>query len=88
LIGQVHVCNDDVDKQYWGAMAVKEAGQDRAAFLLSQIVSRSAQQFGQLLVPLGLTPADAGILRLIGRSEGLSQQSLSQALNMHANSME
>lgn len=65
-------------------MARKDGEQDRAAFLLSQVGSRSAQEFGRLLAPLGLTPADAGILRLIGRSRGMSQQALSQALNMHA----
>lgn len=65
-------------------MARKDGEQDRAAFLLSQVGSRSAQEFGRLLAPLGLTPADAGILRLIARSQGMSQQALSQALNMHA----
>lgn len=56
----------------------------RIAFLLSQVGGRSAQEFAKLLAPLKLTPADAGILRLLKRSEGISQQNLAKALNMHA----
>jgi len=54
------------------------------AFLLSQVGGRSAQEFARLLAPLKLTPADAGILRLLRHSEGISQQNLAKALNMHA----
>jgi DNA-binding MarR family transcriptional regulator len=56
----------------------------RVAFLLSQVGGRSAQEFARLLAPLKLTPADAGILRLLRHSEGISQQNLAKALNMHA----
>jgi DNA-binding MarR family transcriptional regulator len=56
----------------------------RVAFLLSQIGGRSAQEFARLLAPLELTPADAGILRLLRHSEGISQQNLAKALHMHA----
>lgn len=56
----------------------------RIAFLLSQVGSCSAQQFAKLLAPLKLSPADAGVLRLLKRSEGISQQNLARALNMHA----
>lgn len=56
----------------------------RIAFLLSQVGGRSAQEFARLLTPLKLTPADAGILRLVKRSDGISQQNLAKALNMHA----
>jgi DNA-binding MarR family transcriptional regulator len=58
--------------------------QERVAFLLSQVGSRSAQEFARLIEPLGLVPADAGILRLIARFPGISQQGLAQALHMHA----
>lgn len=54
------------------------------AFLLSQIGGRSAQEFAKLLEPLKLTPADAGILRLLELSPGISQQELARRLNMHA----
>jgi DNA-binding MarR family transcriptional regulator len=56
----------------------------RVAFLMSQIGGRSAQEFARLLAPLQLTPADAGILRLLRLSEGISQQNLAKALHMHA----
>jgi DNA-binding MarR family transcriptional regulator len=54
------------------------------AFLLSQVGGRSAQVFAELLSPLHFVPADAGILRLLDRTPGISQQQLAQRLNMHA----
>ena len=65
-------------------MNPKQNESDRAAFLLSQLGARAAQEFTRLLAPLDLAPADAGILRLVARSEGISQQALAAALNMHA----
>src|ERR1700761_1574426 len=65
-------------------MNPKQNEPDRVAFLLSQLGARAAQEFTRLLEPLGLAPADAGILRLVGRSEGISQQALAAALRMHA----
>lgn len=54
------------------------------AFLLSQMGSRSAQMFAELLKPLHFVPAEAGILRLLDRTAGISQQDLAGRLNMHA----
>ncbi|HEV2134979.1 MAG TPA: MarR family transcriptional regulator [Terracidiphilus sp.] len=54
------------------------------AFLLSQVGGRSAQVFAELLGPLHFVPADAGILRLLDRTPGISQQKLAHRLNMHA----
>lgn len=65
-------------------MKPKHNESDRVAFLLSQLGARAAQEFTRLLTPLNLAPADAGILRLVARSEGISQQALAAALNMHA----
>ncbi len=65
-------------------MNQKQNESDRTAFLLSQVGGRAAQEFTRLLEPLGLTPADAGILRLVSRSDGISQQALAGTLNMHA----
>jgi DNA-binding MarR family transcriptional regulator len=65
-------------------MNPKQNESDRVAFLLSQLGARAAQEFTRLLTPLDLAPADAGILRLVARSQGISQQALAAALNMHA----
>src|SRR6185437_5050258 len=54
------------------------------AFLLSQVGARSAQEFGRLLERLKLSPADAGILRMLCQSPGISQQQLAETLGMHA----
>jgi DNA-binding MarR family transcriptional regulator len=55
---------------------------DGIAFLLSQLGHRAATSFAELLVPLNLTPAQAGILRLIDRQPGLSQQELAGRLDL------
>jgi len=54
------------------------------AFLLAQVGARAAQEFAKALMPLKLIPADAGILRLLGHSPGISQQDLARKLDMHA----
>jgi DNA-binding MarR family transcriptional regulator len=54
------------------------------AFLLAQVGARAAQEFAKALLPLKLTPADAGILRLLSHSPGISQQDLARKLDMHA----
>jgi DNA-binding MarR family transcriptional regulator len=54
------------------------------AFLLAQVGARAAQELGRMLSPLHLTPPDAGILRLLSLSPGISQQELANRLNMHA----
>jgi DNA-binding MarR family transcriptional regulator len=55
---------------------------DGIAFLLSQLGHRAATSFAELLVPLDLTPAQAGILRLIDHQSGLSQQELAGRLGL------
>ena len=53
-------------------------------FLLAQVGARAAQRFAEALAPLRFTPPDAGILRLLSRSPGISQQELAGRLDMHA----
>lgn len=55
---------------------------DGSAFLLSQLGHRAATLFAELLTPLNLTPPLAGILRLINREPGMSQQELSARLQL------
>jgi DNA-binding MarR family transcriptional regulator len=58
--------------------------QSSVAFLMAQVGARAAQEFTQLLAPLKLAPSDAGILRLLKHSPGISQQDLARALDMYA----
>jgi DNA-binding MarR family transcriptional regulator len=48
------------------------------SFLLSQIGAHAAFAFGEMLLPMGLTPYHAGILRMLAVNPGLSQQGLSE----------
>jgi DNA-binding MarR family transcriptional regulator len=66
-------------------MKKHKTGQERqtVAFLLSQVGAHAAARFAELLAPLHLSPPHAGILRVLGKSAGLSQQELASMLNMH-----
>ncbi|NJC58726.1 MarR family winged helix-turn-helix transcriptional regulator [Brevibacterium marinum] len=54
----------------------------RIAFLLSQLGADAASGFEQALQSLHITPSDAGLLRLIGRTPGVSQRVLSQQIGV------
>lgn len=54
-----------------------------AAFLLAQVGSHAARKFAERLARLRLSPPHAGILGVLRRSEGLSQQGLAEVLRMH-----
>jgi DNA-binding MarR family transcriptional regulator len=53
-------------------------------WLLAQVGAHAAGEFAKRIAPLSLTAPDAGILHLLGRSAGMSQRQLAQALHMHA----
>jgi DNA-binding MarR family transcriptional regulator len=53
------------------------------AFLLTQIGAHAASGFAERLAILQLSPPDAGILRLLRMSAGISQQALSARLQIH-----
>jgi len=53
------------------------------AFLLAQVGAHAAMRFGERISRLNLTPPDAGILRMLDASGGLSQQELSTRLGIH-----
>ena len=61
-----------------------EMGQNQPAFLLAQLGAHAAAQFAERLGVLELTPADAGILRLLRAEAGLSQQELAGRLRIHS----
>lgn len=52
----------------------------RTAFLLSQLGALASARFAQRTRDIGLTPSDAGVLRLLGRAPGLSQRALADRL--------
>ena len=64
-------------------MKHSEMGQNQPAFLLAQLGAHAASQFAERLGVLELTPADAGILRLLRAEAGLSQQELAARLRIH-----
>jgi DNA-binding MarR family transcriptional regulator len=52
------------------------------AFLLAQVGAHSAARFAERLAPLRVAPAHAGILRVLGQADGLSQQALGEKLRV------
>jgi DNA-binding MarR family transcriptional regulator len=52
------------------------------AFLLSQVGSHAAGRFAERLVPLGLVPPHVGILMVVARDDGLTQQALGEKLGV------
>lgn len=55
---------------------------DGVAFLLAQVGAHAAAKFAERLESLRLVPSHAGILRIVARERGLSQQALAQRLGM------
>jgi DNA-binding MarR family transcriptional regulator len=63
---------------------LRTSGRSSIAFLLTQIGAEASSQFAARLAPLDLLPQQAGVLRILGQSEGISQQELAARLEMHA----
>jgi len=59
-------------------------GADSPAFLLAQVGGHAAAGFAERLQASALTPADAGILRIVQATEGISQQTLGTELGIAA----
>ncbi|MDJ0356699.1 MarR family transcriptional regulator [Paenarthrobacter sp. PH39-S1] len=57
-----------------------QPGPKRTAFLLSQLGALASSRFAERTREIGLTPSEAGVLRLIGRTPGLSQRALADRL--------
>jgi DNA-binding MarR family transcriptional regulator len=64
-------------------MIHSEMDKSQPAFLLAQIGAHAASRFAERLTVLELSPPDAGILRLLRMSAGISQQTLSARLQIH-----
>ena len=54
----------------------------RVAFLLAQIGADVSAAFEEALAPLDVTASEAGLLRLVGRSPGISQKAASEQLGV------
>ena len=54
----------------------------RTAFLLSQLGTVASSRFADRTREIGLTPGDAGVIRLLGRAPGLSQRSVAEKLGI------
>ncbi|GAB3575325.1 hypothetical protein GCM10027406_06660 [Leifsonia lichenia] len=52
----------------------------RTAFLLAQLGAAASDRFGERVSELGLTARDAGVLRVLGRTPGISQKDLAHRL--------
>jgi DNA-binding MarR family transcriptional regulator len=64
-------------------MDSKRPDHGNTAFLLAQVGAFAASQFAQRLSALELSPPDAGILRMLRASAGISQQELAARLGIH-----
>jgi DNA-binding MarR family transcriptional regulator len=53
-----------------------------AAFLLAQLGAHAADRFGERIAILGLSPPQAGILRLIAATPSCNQQALAERLGV------
>ena len=75
-----------LSSEYDAIVSTKKSGGDRVpprprnAFLLAQIGAHAAARFAELIRPLDLTPAQAGLLRLIAWEPGQSQQAVAGKL--------
>lgn len=52
----------------------------RIGFLLSQLGAHASDLFADQVRELGLTPSESGVIRIIGRSPGISQRDLATRL--------
>ena len=52
----------------------------RIGFMLAQLGAHAAELFARQTRDLGITPAEAGVIRIIGRTPGISQRELAQKL--------
>ena len=61
----------------------KELEKGQPAFLLAQVGAHAASRFAERLSVLQLSPPDAGVLRFLRMSSGISQQELAMRLQIH-----
>ena len=74
----MYLCNNKTQ-----SMEKDRRGSSQLAFLLAQVGAHAATKFAERLAVLQLIPPDAGILGMLGRAAGISQQELSARLGIH-----
>lgn len=55
---------------------------DSVAFLLAQVGAAASDQFGERVAALGLTRGESGLLRVLARSEPMTQRALAAHLEL------
>jgi DNA-binding MarR family transcriptional regulator len=65
-----------------GVIPPRQPSPRGAAFLLAQVGAHASERFAARIGELGLTPAEAGLLRMIARQPGRSQQSVAVDLGV------
>lgn len=65
-----------------GESSVRPMGAGSAAFLLSQVGAHAAMKFAERLKKLKLAPHQVGILRVLGSTPAITQQSLAKTLGI------
>ena len=62
--------------------ASRQTSHSGLAFLLSQVGAHAAARFAERIAPLKLKPYHSGILSILGRNPGITQQALCDLLGM------
>jgi DNA-binding MarR family transcriptional regulator len=60
----------------------EEHARSGTAFLLAQVGGQAAARYAERLASLGLSPAQSGMLRVIGQSSGISQKALAEKISI------
>src|SRR5262245_16169515 len=60
----------------------RSASAPGAAFLLAQIGAHAAQRYAERIQPLGLSPPESGMLRILASDQGMTQQALASTLGI------
>lgn len=63
-----------------GEQTLEPRGSSAPAFLLAQVGAHAASRFAERLRPIGLSPAHAGILRILEAAPAITQQALAGAV--------
>lgn len=69
----IHLVNHSVNARLW--VLPEPPRRPRIRFLLSQLGAYAADLFAEQTTRLGITPSEAGVIRAIGRNQGVTSGS-------------